>query len=423
MKQLIIQCAGLGYDITCNYSDLCAITELDFHPITPVFPAVTCTAQATIRTAAHPKDHGIVCNGYYDRLIAKTNFWCQSARLVQGKRIWENSKSQKTAMIFFQQNLGENVDIVISPAPIHKHHGGMIMGCHTKPHDLENELNEAIGQKLNLASYWGPMASSKSSEWIAKAIIHIAKNHKPDLFFAYLPHLDYCQQKFGPDDTKRIEPEVKFLAEKIRDILDAVKDKYQVTIWGDYAITPANQPIFPNKALKKAGLFKTRSVGKGMTYPNFYESDAFAMVDHQVAHIFVENADFIPQVRQLISDLDGVDSVLTRQEADMDCPQAGELIATAKPSAWFAYHWWDDPKQAPDYATHIDIHNKIGFDPCELFWGFPPFVSISTDCSKPKGTHGRDDQPAAFATTIPTSTDCLPKSHLELAQFIQKAIQ
>ena len=205
MKQLIIQCAGLGYDITCNYSDLCAITELDFHPITPVFPAVTCTAQATIRTAAHPKDHGIVCNGYYDRLIAKTNFWCQSTRLVQGKRIWENSKCQKTAMIFFQQNLGENVDIVISPAPIHKHHGGMIMGCHTKPHDLENELNEAIGQKLNLASYWGCDGFSKSSEWIVKPSSISRKTISRSLL-RIPPHLDYCQQN-SADDTKRIEPE------------------------------------------------------------------------------------------------------------------------------------------------------------------------------------------------------------------------
>ena len=422
MKLLVVQCAALGYDIPRKYPSLEAKTGLRFRQLTPVFPAVTCTAQGTIRTGLTPAEHGVICNGLYDRKSCRTSFWNQSAKLVNGKRIWEDRNIGKTAMIFHQQNLGEKVDFVVSPAPIHKHHGGMIMGCQTKPEDLEKKLVEHIGRPFSLSSYWGPLASRKSTEWIVEATIDIARSEYPDLLFTYLPHLDYCLQKYGPNDDAHVSPEVDFLADSLQKILKAVRPDYDVIVWGDYAITSATTVVYPNRELKKAGFFSTRTVSGGLTYPNLYDSRAFAMCDHQVAHVYVQNKNDLDAVKKLLSQLDGVDLVQTQQEANLDCPEAGDLVMTAKPNAWFAYQWWDSPKEAPDYATHIDIHNKIGFDPCELFWGFPPFVSTSTDCSKVKGTHGRNDLPAAFATTQQLVDFQIPTTHIELAQLIKNSL-
>ncbi|MBO4344962.1 MAG: hypothetical protein J5833_04355, partial [Victivallales bacterium] len=118
----------------------------------------------------------------------------------------------------------------------------------------------------------------------------------------------------------------------------------------------------------------------------------------------------------------GVDSVLTRKEAGIDAPEAGELIATAARDAWFTYRWWDARREAPDYATHVDIHSKIGFDPCELFSGFPPLVTTSMEPERVRGSHGRTDTPAAFAVTDGLASLRSATSLLQLSSQIKALI-
>ena len=66
--------------------------------------------------------------------------------------------------------------------------------------------------------------------------------------------------------------------------------------------------------------------------------------------------------------------------------------------------WWTDPREAPDWATHIDIHNKPGYDPSELFFGgfFPP--RTCQDHTRIKGTHGRACE-TAWASTASVSLE------------------
>ena len=161
-------------------------------------------------------------------------------------------------------------------------------------------------------------------------------------------------------------------------------------VFGDYAMGAADRAIFPNRALREAGLFAARTI-RGMLYPDLHASRAFAMVDHEVAHVYVPDASYVGRAGEVLAQLDGVAEVLdraARAETRLDHPHAGELVLTAEPGAWFAYPWWTAPKQRPDYATHVDIHNKPGYDPCELFLGWPP-MSVSQDASKVRGSHGR----------------------------------
>ncbi|HPY91418.1 MAG TPA: alkaline phosphatase family protein [Lentisphaeria bacterium] len=422
-KLLLVQCAGLGYELVCRHDGLLADLGLPFQPCTPVFPAVTCTAQATMRTALPPAQHGIIANGRFDRRSRRIDFWQQSARLVHGERIWAASRrrGRTTAMLFHQQNLGEDVDYVISPAPIHKHHGGMLQACQTKPPELEAQLNSTIGKRFNLSDYWGPRANRRSTQWITGATLTVMQKHAPDVLLTYLPHLDYCQQSHGPDDHRRMASEISVLAECLgRLVQSAEQQGYDIMVWGDYAITPAQQPVFPNKALLEAGFFLCRRVA-GRLYPNLYDSRAFAMCDHQVAHIYITNPEDTPGVRSLLSTLPGVASACSAAEAGLDHPESCELVLTAQPGAWFAYPWWENAKEAPDYATHVDIHSKIGFDPCELFWDIP-FLSTSTDCQKPRGTHGRTDAPAAVAASNGLAQVRNLTNLLDISRFLKQRL-
>ena len=416
-KLLILECAGL--DMHAAMVGNLASLGLDFHPVTPPFPAVTCVSQATMRTGLSPREHGIVANGRFDRKSRRVEFWGQSAGLYRGERLWERCPSRDVAVMFLQQSLGDRgVTYSFSPAPIHKHHGGMLMGCHANPPELEAELTAAVGRRFTLSSYWGPGADGRSTAWIASATEAMMRRHGPSILYSYLPHLDYCQQREGPD-FPGLKGEAEFLGVHLTSLLKCAEETgYEVLIWGDYAITQATLPVFPNRVLMEAGLFMPREVG-GRLYPNLYDSRAFAMVDHQVAHVFVRQAEDVASARKLLSSLEGVERVQTPEEAGFDPADAGELVLTAAPGAWFAYPWWSKSAEAPDYAGHVDIHNKIGFDPSELFWGIP-FLKTSQNPNRVRGTHGRTDTPAAFAVTPGLERLKGATSLLELANNLLK---
>ncbi|MCF6154883.1 MAG: alkaline phosphatase family protein [Candidatus Brocadia sp.] len=404
-KLLVVQIAGLGHDFFLKQNKVPKIGSLIFQPIRSVFPAVTCTVQASFRTGAFPESHGIVGNGFFSREFGRPYFWEQSAFLVEGVKIWDNfRKSGKTVgQLFWQQSIGDESDVILSPAPIHKHRGGMIQDCYSRPGNLYHTLKRKLGYSFDLKHYWGPLASLKSSQWISEATEEIMRTIAPDILLTYLPHLDYVLQKNEHSSSKATKAfnELKYLLEKL--FLAAEECNYDILAYSDYAITPAVKAIFPNIILREKGFLALRTV-KGMTYPDYYSSKAFAVVDHQIAHIIIKNENNIIPVKDLLYKLPGVARILDemgKKDARINHQRAGELILVAEKDAWFAYPWWTNKVEAPDYATHIDIHNKPGYDPCELFYGKWPF-SISTDNSRIKGSHGIIDASsnAIWASTL-----------------------
>ncbi|MCF7854897.1 MAG: alkaline phosphatase family protein [Candidatus Pacebacteria bacterium] len=422
---VVISVAALSHSLTEEHAALTEQLPLAFKPLQPVFPAVTCTAQATMRTGTGPERHGMICNGLFERRLCTTEFWNQSAHLVSGPRIWDDFRRAggTVGTLFWQQSLGDAVDLVLSPAPIHKHSGGMIQDCYSQPAELYAELCTRLGRRFNLAHYWGPLASFKATRWIVQATKAVmASSHAPDLLLTYLPHLDYVLQRRGPDDRRSVGKAYEHVVAALRELIAAAhRKKYDVIIAGDYGITPARRVAFPNKRLRDAGFFRVRKVDRRV-YPDLFASTAFCLVDHQVAHVYVRDKGQIDDVRQCLEDCDGVADVLDHHAVDH--PNSGELILVAAPGAWFAYSWWSDAERPPDYAEHVDIHNKIGFDPCELFFGrlLPPGISLNA--AKIRGTHGRADTPVAMATDIelpPDTKTCLALS-LALKQKLSNAV-
>ena len=391
---LVILAAALGWNLIEKHKPA---TKIRFRPVAPGPLSLTCPAQATVRTALPPARHGVVASGWFHRDLVRPLFWEQSAALVRGRRVWSDARiaGQTVGLAFWQQSLGEELDLVLSPKPIHRHHGGLVMDCYSRPEPLYTELCDQIGRKFDLFHYWGPLARTRVGRWISEATLQIlARPDAPDHLFVYLPSLDYDLQRHGPDSPQAAAALAETLAQ-IEPLLAAAEAQgREWLLTGDYAIEPVasgDGAVFPNRLLRAAELFHTRETAK-MLYPDFYTSRAFAIVDHQIAHVHVPDPADLLRVRENLAAEAGIAEILDRAaqvERDVYCAdRSGDLLLIAAPGRWFAYPWWTEPRQAPDYAHQMDIHNKPGFDPCELFFGFPP-PHTSQKTEKIRGTHGR----------------------------------
>ncbi len=360
----------------------------------PVFPAVTCTVQASILSGKYPSEHGIIANGLYDRDKHNVSFWEQPSSLVQAKRVWD-TKQAKTAVLFWQNTMYANSDIVVTPRPIHLD-DKMVMWCYSRPPGYYEQLKEKFGE-FNLASYWGPLASYKSSEWIANAAEYTLESERPGQLFVYVPHVDYSAQRFGKEsaqtkeDLKKADEIVGRLVQKTVDL--GIHDETQFVIVSEYAFSDVKDAVPLNLVLRDAGLLSVRTIGD-KEYLDFEYSKAFAMVDHQVAHIYVKDG-FEREARKVLEATAGVDKILDsrgKKELHIDNERSGELIAISAKDRWFSYYWWQDESKAPDFARRVDIHRKPGYDPVELFVDMKT-KSIPLDASLAKGSHGRPADP------------------------------
>lgn len=384
-------------------------------PLTTVTPAVTCSVQATFMTGTLPREHGVVANGWLFRDTMEIWLWRQSNRLVAGEKIWDSGRRRHaaftTANMFWWYNMAATHDIGVTPRPIYRADGRKLPDCYTTPLELRDELTAQLGA-FPLFNFWGPATSITSSRWIANATLHVRRTRAPTLTLAYIPHLDYDLQRFGPDDP-RIATSLREVDAVVGTLIaDAERDGARVILLSEYGIAPVSTPVHINRALRQAGLLRVRREGEGeLLDPN--QSDAFAVSDHQIAHIYVARADLVPEVRRVVSALPGVECVLDRAEQSafgLDHSRSGELVALARQDAWFTYYYWLDDRHAPDFARLVEIHRKPGYDPVELFlnpairfpqlavgWrlakralGFTSLMDvIPLDATLVKGSHGR----------------------------------
>jgi predicted AlkP superfamily pyrophosphatase or phosphodiesterase len=336
------------------------------------FPAVTCTAQTTFLTGVAPRDHGIVGNGWYFRELAEVLFWRQSNRLVTGDRLWDAAKRRDAAFtcanLFWWYNMYSTADIGVTPRPMYPADGRKIPDCYTAPGVLREELTARLGP-FPLFSFWGPATSIVSSAWIARCALHVRRTRTPTLTLVYLPHLDYVLQRDGPAaaQLKRDLRDIDALCGEIVD--DARRDDAQVIVLSEYGITAVHRPIDINRALRRAGLVAIREE-LGREQLDVGASAAFAVADHQVAHVYVNAKERLADVKALLEALPGVERVLdetTKPALGIDHARSGELVALAHADSWFTYYYWLDDEKAPDYARTVDIHRKPGYDPVELF--------------------------------------------------------
>jgi predicted AlkP superfamily pyrophosphatase or phosphodiesterase len=340
-------------------------------PVRSVLPAVTCTAQATYLTGTMPREHGIVGNGWYFRDLAQVLFWRQANRLVSGEKVWETARrrdpSCTCAKMFWWYNMYSTADWSVTPRPIYPADGRKIPDLYTHPAHLRARLTAELGP-FPFFEFWGPKAGLPSSEWIADASLAVDRWHAPTLLFVYLPHLDYDLQRFGPTDSRTRANLAAIDAVCGRLIAHCLERGRRVTVLSEYGLTDVSRPIHINRTLRQAGWLAVRDE-LGTDALDAGASEAFAVADHQVAHVYVRDARRVSDVKRLLGQLPGVELVLARDEQagyGLDHERSGELVAVSARDAWFTYYYWLDDNRAPDYARTVDIHRKPGYDPAEL---------------------------------------------------------
>ncbi|MGW2714422.1 alkaline phosphatase family protein [Streptomyces sp. NPDC001356] len=343
----------------------------------PVLPAVTCSMQSTLLTGEPPRGHGVVANGWYFRDLGEVLLWRQHNALVGGEKLWQAARRSRpgltVANICWWYAMGADVDWTVTPRPVYYSDGRKEADCYTWPPALHDELTERFG-RFPLFSYWGPTAGLTSTRWILAAAKHVFDTHRPDLSLVYVPHLDYDLQRHGPHSAEA-ERAARELDAALRPFLDHLRrEDATVVVLSEYGITPVRRPVDVNRALRRAGLLEVHTQD-GMEYLDPRTSRAFAVADHQLAHVYVADPADLARTRELLEALDGVAEVLDepgKRRYGLDHERAGELVVVAEPDAWCTYYYWLDDALAPDFARQVDIHAKPGYDPAELL--FDPTV-------------------------------------------------
>jgi predicted AlkP superfamily pyrophosphatase or phosphodiesterase len=342
--------------------------------VQPVLPAVTCTAQSTYLTGLPPAGHGAVANGWYDRTLAEHQFWKQSNHVVRGEKLWEKLRAARPdftcAKLFWWYNMYSTADWSITPRPMYPADGRKFFDVYSHPLSIRDEIKRDLGE-FPFPAFWGPMAGIKSSGWIAKSAEWIEERHQPDLSLVYLPHLDYNLQRLGPDDP-RLADDLRAIDRVVGGLLDFYAQRSVRTIvLSEYGITAVRRSIALNRIFRAQGWITVKDE-LGLELLDCGASKAFAIADHQVAHIYVNDPALLAQVRTVVEKIDGVARVLDaegKRAAGLDHERSGDLVAFSAEDAWFTYYYWDDDRKAPDFARCVDIHRKHGYDPVELFLG------------------------------------------------------
>jgi predicted AlkP superfamily pyrophosphatase or phosphodiesterase len=321
--------------------------------------------------------HGVVGNGWLFRETGEVRFWQQSNRLVQAEPIYETARrmaaergrSFTCAKLFWWFNQGAAVDWSVTPKPYYGADGNKAFGIRGIPEGLTEGLESRLG-KFPFHTFWGPSAGLPCTRWIARCSAAVLRDHRPDLTLVYLPHIDYDPQRHGVSgsDMPRLVGE---LDEACRPLLDeAAEVGARVWVVSEYGHVDVHRVVEPNRILRRAGLLSARPGPFGEILDTF-TSPAFAVCDHQLAHVYVQDREDVPRVRDVLRGGPGIGGVYMaeeRAELQLDHPRSGELVLLADPDAWFAYPYWLDDSQAPDFARTVDIHRKPGYDPCELFF-------------------------------------------------------
>ena len=449
-RTLVLNVVGLTHELVGEHTpNLRAFAQAGgMRPLRTVVPAVTCTVQATLTTGLAPSGHGAVANGWYFRDLSEVWLWRQSNRLVAGEKIWEAARARDprftSAKMFWWYNMYSSADWSATPRPMYPADGRKLPDHYAHPYELHDELDAKLGQ-FPLFKFWGPLTDISSSDWIAKATLHVMETRNPTLALAYLPHLDYNLQRLGPDlSHPRVQQDLREIDAVCGGLIDyAAASGREVIVVSEYGITPVSDAVHVNRALRKAGLIAVRPEEFGREVLDPGASAAFAVADHQVAHVYVNQKEKVNEVRRILEDLDGVEQVLDedgKRKAGLNHERSGELVAISQADRWFSYYYWLDDKLAPDFARTVDIHRKPGYDPVELFldpelrapmlataWrlakrklGMRTLLDVISlkDTSLVKGSHGRlTDDPQHGPLVISSRADLLPPGAVEATAF------
>ncbi len=442
-KTVVIDIVGLSSSLIGEHTPFIKnyISKRHLTSIVPMLPAVTTSVQSTYITGKWISEHGIVGNGWYDHSDSEIKFWKQSNKLVQAEKIWDKAKQINSSFtcskMFWWYNMYSTADYSVTPRPNYLADGRKMPDCYSHPAGLRDDLQKELGQ-FPLFKFWGPGADITSTQWIADASVFTDKKYDPTLTLIYLPHLDYGLQKHGQDSNK-IGKDLSEIDKVVEQLVNYYTSKNaRIILLSEYGITNVDRPVHLNRVLRKNDLLQIR-VERGLELLDAGASKAFAVADHQVAHVYVNDPLVTGQVRRILEKVEGVELVLDKEaqkQYSIAHERSGDFVLMADERSWFTYYFWLDDSVAPDYARVVDIHKKPGYDPVELFMtskaraGYKLFRKkaglryvmdvIPLDATLVKGSHGRIVSDKSFHPVL--ITDSIAKQGEVLATDVYDII-
>lgn len=445
-KTVVIDVVGLSASVIGEHTPFLKqyIAQKNITTIEPMLPAVTTSVQSAYLTGKYPNENGIVGNGWYDRVDSEVKFWKQSNKLVKGDKIWDKAKAEDpsftSSMMFWWYNMYSTADYSVTPRPNYLADGRKMPDCYSHPAELRDDLQRRLGQ-FPLFQFWGPGANIKSSKWIADASMRTDDLHNPTLTLIYLPHLDYCLQKFGPDLSK-IASELREIDALVEELVTFYEKKNaKIILLSEYGIAPVSNPIHLNRLFRQHDLLGIRTE-RGLELLDPGASKAFIVADHQIAHVYINDPSVTDTVKALLKTVPGVELMLDRNDQakyKIDHERAGDLVLMADEKSWFTYYFWQDDAVAPDYARVVDIHKKPGYDPVEMFMtskvragykllrkkaGFRYVMDvIPLDATLIKGSHGRVNVADEYKPVLITEENVVKVSPIDIYNIIWRTLR
>ena len=445
-KTVVIDVVGLSASVIGEHTPFLKqyIAQKNITTIEPMLPAVTTSVQSAYLTGKYPNENGIVGNGWYDRVDSEVKFWKQSNKLVKGDKIWDKAKAEDpsftSSMMFWWYNMYSTADYSVTPRPNYLADGRKMPDCYSHPAELRDDLQRRLGQ-FPLFQFWGPGANIKSSKWIADASMRTDDLHNPTLTLIYLPHLDYCLQKFGPDLSK-IASELREIDALVEELVTFYEKKNaKIILLSEYGIAPVSNPIHLNRLFRQHDLLGIRTE-RGLELLDPGASKAFIVADHQIAHVYINDPSVTDTVKALLKTVPGVELMLDRNDQakyKIDHERAGDLVLMADEKSWFTYYFWHDDAVAPDYARVVDIHKKPGYDPVEMFMtskvragykllrkkaGFRYVMDvIPLDATLIKGSHGRVNVADEYKPVLITEENVVKVSPIDIYNIIWRTLR
>ena len=427
MPTILLSVPGLRADDVAAMPSLRGLGDAAV-PLRTTLPALTCSTQSTFTTGTIAAGHGVVANGFFWRgnpdgkPYDGVEMWTAWSDVVEGDRLWDRFRAagKTTAVWFPMLAKGVTADFVCTPAPIHNPDGSESLWCYTRPEAMYGELRDRLGH-FPLQHFWGPMASIAGSDWIVDSYVLCADEYRPDFAMIYLPHLDYAAQKDGPDSPAAVAAvaELDAAIGRLRSGCEAAYEEPIVWIVaGEYAITSVDRVAYPNRILREAG-FLSPAVREGREFLDPQGQRAWALCDHQVAHVFVREPGDVDAVAGVLRSADIGDVLTGAGRGPLDHERSGEVVLVAEAGSWLAYYWWLDDTLAPPFARQVDIHNKPGYDPAEMHVDAAS-MSAGTgptplDASLIGGSHGRADA----ATVLLGPSDVLTEAEYRDTDVMQ----
>ncbi len=417
-RVILLSIPGLRAGDLANMPALAAVmAQGERATLIPSCPAVTWPVQSNMLTGKLPAQHGVVANGFYWRDRREVEMWTASNDKIAAPQIWDllhqHDRALTSAVWFPMLSKGCGADYICMPAPVHNPDGSESLWCYTKPPEFYGELRDRFGH-FPLQHFWGPLANIKSTTWIADSAVFAAQRFQPRFSYLYLPHLDYAAQKSGPDSPAALAA-VGELDGVIQRLSAGLGEAFagDEVLWlaaGEYAIVPVAHVAYPNRMLRAAELLHVREESDG-EHLDLERSSAWALVDHQISHIFVQDRDqaAIRRVVDVFRNQNGIAEVLAGNALDkyaLGHERSGDVVLISAADSWQAYYWWREDSRAPAYARTVDIHRKPGYDPVELFFDFAT-KSIPLDASLVKGSHGAPAVSPAQRTVLMSSRPVL----------------